>query len=118
VVNAGVKVAAANLWAGGARVARLPLGSMGVGLSPFPYALTYGQDEHERLLESELDRLGVKVERRTELVGYEQTGQAVRARLRRRAFARQAWVGHRIRRRHVHGRVLCCRRSRRRAGDQ
>src|SRR5438477_7044190 len=83
VVNAGVEVAAANLWAGGTRVARLPLGSMGEGLSPFPYALTYGQDEHERLLESELDRLGVKVERRTELLGFETTERGVRARLKR-----------------------------------
>jgi len=83
VVHAGVKVAAANLWAGGTRVARLPLGSMGEGLSPFPYALTYGQDEHERLLESELDQLGVKVERRTELLGFETTERGVRARLKR-----------------------------------
>src|SRR5579871_6620821 len=44
VVEAGVKVAAANFWVGGARVARLPLGRIGEGLSPFPYALTYPQD--------------------------------------------------------------------------
>lgn len=83
VVNAGVEVAAANLWAGGARVAHLPLGAMGAGLSPFPYALMYGQDEHERLLAGELARLGVHVERRTELVGFEQTAQAIRATLKR-----------------------------------
>jgi len=83
VVNAGVQVAAANLWAGGARVARLPLGAMGKGLSPFPYALMYGQDEHERLLVRELERLGVPVERRTELLGHEQSGRGVRARLKR-----------------------------------
>jgi len=83
VVNAGVQVAAANLWAGGARVARLPLGAMGKGLSPFPYALMYGQDEHERLLVRELERLGVPVERRTELLDHEQSGRGVRARLKR-----------------------------------
>src|SRR5262249_28009817 len=70
VVDAGVKVAAANLWVGGARAARLPLGRMGEGLSPFPYALTYPQDAHERLLIERLDALGVRVERRTELVRF------------------------------------------------
>src|SRR4051812_3938839 len=64
VVEAGVKVAAANLWVGGASVARLPLGRLGEGLSPFPYALIYPQDAHERLLIERLDALGVKVERR------------------------------------------------------
>src|SRR6201993_2139060 len=44
VVGDAVKVAAANLWVGGTRAARLPLGRMGEGLSPFPYVLTYPQD--------------------------------------------------------------------------
>ena len=55
VVAAGVTVAGINLWIKGARVARVLLGPMGTGLSPFPYALTYPQDAHERLL---IDRLG------------------------------------------------------------
>src|SRR5262245_8005512 len=40
VVEAGVKVAAANLWVGGTNAARLPLGRMGEGLGPVPYPLT------------------------------------------------------------------------------
>jgi 2-polyprenyl-6-methoxyphenol hydroxylase-like FAD-dependent oxidoreductase len=83
VVEAGVKVAAANLWVGGAKAARLPLGRMGEGLSPFPYALTYPQDAHERLLIERLDALGVKVERPTELVRFEQHPDGVRAVLKR-----------------------------------
>src|SRR5262245_35952705 len=83
VVEAGVQVAAANLWVGGARAARLPLGRMGEGLSPFPYALTYPQDAHERLLIERLDALGVKVERRTELIRFDETPEEVRAVLRR-----------------------------------
>src|SRR6516225_5427328 len=59
VVDAGVKVAAANLWVGGAEAARLPLSRMGEGLSPFPFALTYPQDAHERLLIERLDVQGV-----------------------------------------------------------
>jgi 2-polyprenyl-6-methoxyphenol hydroxylase-like FAD-dependent oxidoreductase len=83
VVADGVKVAAANFWVGGARAARLPLGRMGEGLSPFPYALTFPQDAHERLLIERLDALGVKVERRTELLRFDQHPEQVRATLKR-----------------------------------
>jgi 2-polyprenyl-6-methoxyphenol hydroxylase-like FAD-dependent oxidoreductase len=83
VVEAGVKVVAANLWVGGARAARLPLGRLGEGLSPFPYALTYPQDAHERLLIERLDALGVHVERRTELLRFDQDAERVRAVLKR-----------------------------------
>src|SRR6478672_10520466 len=41
VVDAGVRVPAANLWVGGGKAARLPLGRLGEGRSPFPFALTY-----------------------------------------------------------------------------
>src|SRR3954452_25414676 len=50
VVGGGIKIAAANLWTGGAKAARVPLGRMGEGLSPFPYAFTFPQDADERLL--------------------------------------------------------------------
>jgi 2-polyprenyl-6-methoxyphenol hydroxylase-like FAD-dependent oxidoreductase len=83
VVEAGVKVAAANLWVGGAKATRVPLGRMGEGLSPFPYALTYPQDAHERLLIERLDALGVKVERQTGLVRFDQDPERVRALLKR-----------------------------------
>jgi 2-polyprenyl-6-methoxyphenol hydroxylase-like FAD-dependent oxidoreductase len=83
VVESGVKVAAANLWVRGANAARLPLGRMGEGLSPFPFALTYPQDVHERLLIERLDALGVKVERRTELVRFDQDADSVQGTLKR-----------------------------------
>jgi 2-polyprenyl-6-methoxyphenol hydroxylase-like FAD-dependent oxidoreductase len=83
VVEAGVKVAAGNFWVGGARTARLPLGQMGEGLSPFPFALIYPQDAHERLLIERLDALRVFVERRTELIRFEQHPEGVRAVLKR-----------------------------------
>jgi 2-polyprenyl-6-methoxyphenol hydroxylase-like FAD-dependent oxidoreductase len=83
VVGDGVKVAGANFWVGGARAARVPLGRIGEGLSPFPFALTYPQDAHERLLVERLDALGVRVERSTELVRFDQHPGEVRAVLRR-----------------------------------
>ncbi len=71
VVDAGRKAVAVNLWVAGRQVGRAPFGNMGQGLSPYPYALIYPQDEHEHLLIDRLSALGVKVERRTELVGFE-----------------------------------------------
>jgi 2-polyprenyl-6-methoxyphenol hydroxylase-like FAD-dependent oxidoreductase len=91
VVDAGVQVAAANFWVGGANVARVPLGRMGAGLSPFPFALTYPQDAHEQLLIERLRAVGVSVERQTELVRFEQTAEKVRAVLKRADGLEEAW---------------------------
>src|SRR6202030_604024 len=71
IVDRGRNVAAANLWVSGKKVARAVFGDMGAGLSPFPYALIYPQDEHERLLIARLADAGVEVERRTELLRIE-----------------------------------------------
>src|SRR5690348_17137810 len=50
VVDAGRQVEAVNLWVAGKKAAHAVLGKLGAGISPFPYALIYPQDEHERLL--------------------------------------------------------------------
>jgi 2-polyprenyl-6-methoxyphenol hydroxylase-like FAD-dependent oxidoreductase len=68
VVERGRKAGAANLWVAGKKVARAVFGDMGVGLSPYPYALIFPQDEHERLLIDRLADAGVNVERQTELL--------------------------------------------------
>src|SRR5438094_10595667 len=83
VVERGRQAVAANLWVAGKIVGRGAFGDMGAGLSPFPYALIYPQDEHERLLIDRLAETGVHVERETELVTFEESGGCVRARLRR-----------------------------------
>ena len=82
VVKSGVKVPAANLWVAGAKAARMPLERLGQGLSPFPYALTYPQDAHERLLIERLHAIGVEVERSKELLDFDQDPSGVRAVLR------------------------------------
>ena len=74
---------AANLWIGGKPIARPVLGDMGQGLSPFPYALIFPQDEHEQLLIDRLAQAGVEVERQTELQSFEDLGDRARARLKR-----------------------------------
>ena len=82
VVERGRRVVAANLWVSGKKAAHLVLGAMGAGLSPFPYALMFAQDEHERLLIDRLAKAGVEVERRTELVDFEAGKDDVLAHLR------------------------------------
>ncbi|HWE25138.1 MAG TPA: FAD-dependent monooxygenase, partial [Myxococcales bacterium] len=82
VIEAGLKFTAANFWARGKKAAHVEFGALGTGLSPFPYALIYPQDEHERFLIERLEKLGVHVERETELVGFEQVGSGIVARLR------------------------------------
>ena len=83
MVEGGVKVPGVNFWARGAKAARLPFRHIGEGLSPFPFLLDFPQDAHERLLIERLDALGVRVERRTELVRFDQHHEGVRATLKR-----------------------------------
>jgi 2-polyprenyl-6-methoxyphenol hydroxylase-like FAD-dependent oxidoreductase len=83
VVERGRKVYAANLWVRGKRRAHLPFGDFGAGLSPFAFALIYPQDEHERMLIERLRKAGVMVERKTELLGFEERDGRVIARLKR-----------------------------------
>jgi 2-polyprenyl-6-methoxyphenol hydroxylase-like FAD-dependent oxidoreductase len=83
VVNRGHKIAALNLWVGRSRAARVPIASMGQGLSPFPFPLIFPQDEHELLLVGELRSHGVEVERCTELTGFTDNGREIEATLRK-----------------------------------
>jgi 2-polyprenyl-6-methoxyphenol hydroxylase-like FAD-dependent oxidoreductase len=83
LAESGVKIAGVNLWVRGAKTARLPLQNIGESLTPFPFALVYPQDAHELFLIQRLDALGVKVERRTELVRFDQYPESIRAVLKR-----------------------------------
>jgi 2-polyprenyl-6-methoxyphenol hydroxylase-like FAD-dependent oxidoreductase len=83
VVERGHRTIAANFWVAGRKAARAVFGELGAGLSPFPYALIFPQDKHERLLIERLGEAGVQVERQTELVGFEETNARVIARLKR-----------------------------------
>ncbi|HYV48623.1 MAG TPA: FAD-dependent monooxygenase [Myxococcaceae bacterium] len=82
-VSAGTPFKGINLWVRGQHVGHVEIGDMGVGLSPYPYMLTLPQDLHERLLIDQLRPLGVEVERGVDLLGYEETADRVRARVRR-----------------------------------
>lgn len=83
VIAGGRRMEAINLWVAGRKAAHAVFGAMGTGLSPFPYALIFPQDEHERLLIDRLTEAGVEVERQTEFVACEETADGVRATLQR-----------------------------------
>jgi 2-polyprenyl-6-methoxyphenol hydroxylase-like FAD-dependent oxidoreductase len=87
VVDRGLKFAAVNLWARGEHAARISFSDIGQGLSPFPFILIFPQDQHERLLIEHLRRAGVEIERRTQLVGFEEHGSQVVARIERDGVA-------------------------------
>jgi 2-polyprenyl-6-methoxyphenol hydroxylase-like FAD-dependent oxidoreductase len=82
VVRRGHKTPAVNLWVRGENAARLPFENVGSGLTPYPFLHIFPQDEHERLLIERLQGFGVAVERGVELVGFEEKGGGVAARLR------------------------------------
>ncbi|MFY9860325.1 MAG: FAD-dependent monooxygenase, partial [Candidatus Cybelea sp.] len=44
-------------------VLQLRFSDLGAGVSPYPFALTYPQDDHERFLEKHLAEAGSRVER-------------------------------------------------------
>src|SRR6202047_2055454 len=68
IVDRGLKMGAATLWVAGKEKGRIVFGAMGQGISPFPYALIFPQDEHERFLIDRLGEIGIAVERSRELV--------------------------------------------------
>jgi 2-polyprenyl-6-methoxyphenol hydroxylase-like FAD-dependent oxidoreductase len=81
VVDRALEFAAVNVWVHGKLAGRADFGDIGRGLSPFPFISIFPQDQHEKLLIEHLHRAGVEVERRTTLVGFEERGQRVMARL-------------------------------------
>lgn len=83
VVAAEHRAEAVNLSIDGEHHARVALGDIGQGLIPYPANYIFPQDQHERLLESPLQAMGVGVERRTELLDCEDLGDRVRARCQR-----------------------------------
>ena len=83
VVARGHKVQAVRLWVKGKPQARVSFAEIASDLTPYAFLQIFPQDEHERLLIATLEKLGVSVERCTELLGYRDEGSRVVARLRR-----------------------------------
>jgi 2-polyprenyl-6-methoxyphenol hydroxylase-like FAD-dependent oxidoreductase len=89
VVAQGIRVNIMHLREHGVDVARLTLAEMGAGLSPFPFLLSYAQDDHERLLVELLRAAGVTIDWAVELEAFTQTDSGVQASLIDRNGTRQ-----------------------------
>jgi 2-polyprenyl-6-methoxyphenol hydroxylase-like FAD-dependent oxidoreductase len=83
VVGQSLKFGAVNLWVRGRKRARVILGALGAGVSPYPFMLIFPQDQHERFLIERLREASVQIDRPTEVVGFEERGDQVRVRLKR-----------------------------------
>lgn len=83
VLEAGTKIAHIAVRTPDGIAARLALSEFGKGLSHHPYAFALPQDIHEHILIEHLERAGVRVERRTELVSFKQYEFGVVATLKR-----------------------------------
>jgi 2-polyprenyl-6-methoxyphenol hydroxylase-like FAD-dependent oxidoreductase len=78
VVDLGIKLEAAHLREGGREFVTLAFGNLGDGLSPFPFALSFAQDEHERFLVRKLEAAGVSIEWGVALRKFEDADDHVR----------------------------------------
>ena len=83
VVERGHKVPAVNLWVRGEPAARIIFATVGEDLTAYPFLEIFPQDQHERLLIERLEKLGVSVERQTELTEFTDDGGHLGARLHR-----------------------------------
>ncbi|MEO8205034.1 MAG: FAD-dependent monooxygenase [Chthoniobacterales bacterium] len=77
--EAGHRVTAATITAGGSQIAHVTLGGVD---SPYPYALMIPQSDTERLMAQHLNSLGVTVERTVELTSFLNVGSGVQSILR------------------------------------
>lgn len=78
----GVRTGGVNMWSGGERKARIPIGDIGASLSPYPFILMLGQDLNEAMLGEKLREFGVGIRWNTELIDFEQDGEGVSATIR------------------------------------
>ncbi|MBY4895920.1 FAD-dependent monooxygenase [Cupriavidus sp. AU9028] len=82
VVAAGNVNPGVNLWVRGRKRARIWFGDAGSAVTPYPFILVFPQDQHERVLLHRLERLGVTVQRNTEVVAFAQSANGVQVRVR------------------------------------
>ncbi|HKR27571.1 MAG TPA: FAD-dependent monooxygenase [Acidobacteriaceae bacterium] len=78
VVRQGVIAGGAHLIEHGHQTASFSFKELGEGLSPYPFALAYAQDDHERFLVEQLKALGSPVEWNSKLAGFVQDERSVR----------------------------------------
>jgi len=89
VIRQGVIAETAHVRKGGPSGSREVLSisfeEMGAGLSPYPFALAYPQDDHERFLINKLKEVGCEVEWNAKLTGFVERENAVTATIEHKA---------------------------------
>lgn len=83
VITAGFRMDHVHVRNRSGEIATINLGDIGKGESPYPFALSLPQDDHERLLTARLQAAGHVIEWETELTGFTQDADGVRATLRK-----------------------------------
>jgi 2-polyprenyl-6-methoxyphenol hydroxylase-like FAD-dependent oxidoreductase len=81
VVSRGMKVERAHLRDGGREMARFTVPDLGRGLSPYPFLLSFPQDEHEKVLGEFLRDAGVNIEWTSEVLSFEEKPDGIVASL-------------------------------------
>lgn len=84
VVAQGVVTDAVHIREGGDdhsahKVTTVSFKDLGDGISPYPFALAYPQDDHERFLIGKLKEIGVDIEWRSKLIGFIDESGGMRA---------------------------------------
>lgn len=79
VVEKGIVADTLNLYKDKKGVAKIPVGKIGKGMSPYPYVLTLPQDIHERILVDELEKIGGEISQKQELLRFKDNGDSVTA---------------------------------------
>lgn len=79
VVAGGIKLDYLELRQDGLPLKTVNIGEIGVGMTPYSFILSFPQDDHEQLLLAHLEKLGVHVERNTELLSFSQSKKHVTA---------------------------------------
>lgn len=79
VVGQGIRIGAVRLREGGREVLRVGFDDLGAGISPYPFALAYPQDDHERFLIGKLHDAGGRVQWNARLAGFTQDADGVHA---------------------------------------
>lgn len=80
-LSLGKQGTGANLWSQGRKMARVPLGAAGEGITPYPYIYILGQDDNEKILGDKLRDWNLAVQWNTELVALTQQADSVVATL-------------------------------------
>jgi 2-polyprenyl-6-methoxyphenol hydroxylase-like FAD-dependent oxidoreductase len=81
LVALGYKLPGTNLWVHGQHKAHISLLDFGRELTPYPFMLNVPQDDHEKMLETHLNDIGIHVQRGTKLQGFVDHGSSITATL-------------------------------------